>query len=255
MKRTILACWLGILTLTLPTPPGLAQDVTEEPSDWRGIWFLEGSAPAINGYSPPAENRKPWDPYVLLDWESPPYNEAGRAAVGRMLGSQGAGKLQSWGFPMMMSSSAPIQFLLTPAETIILSADRDVRHVYTDGRALPAEEDRWLTVWGESVGRWEGATLVVETVSVSEPLGYVFFGPAFSSSARYTERIRMTGPDRIENEMTIVDPERLTAPWTATMVYVRAEGLDRLIHDASTNDRNAAQGDLLTILPPKEGER
>jgi hypothetical protein len=73
-----------------------------------------------------------------------------------------------------------------------------------------------------------------------------------SSKARYVERIRMVGPDRIENEITIEDPETLTAPWTAKMAYVRAEGLDRLIHEAFTNDRSEVEGGAFTIEPPRE---
>jgi hypothetical protein len=149
-----------------------------------------------------------------------------------------------------MSGAAPLQFLVTPHETLILNVYRDVRHVYTDGRPLPPEEDRWPTTWGESIGHWEGDTLVIETVSVEEPIKYFFVVPPLSSKARYVERIRRVGPDRIENEITIEDPETLTGPWTQTMAYVRAEGLDRLIHEAFTNDRSAVEGGVFTILPP-----
>ena len=150
------------------------------------------------------------------------------------------------------SEPAPLQFLVTPYETLILNMYREVRHVYTDGRPLPPEEDRWPTVWGEAIGHWEGDTLVVETVSVEEPLKYFFATPPLSANARYVERIRKTGADQIENVMTIEDPETLTAPWTVKIVYARAEGLDRLIHEAFTNDRSVVENGVFTIEPPKD---
>ena len=181
-----------------------------------------------------------------------PRTVEGRARLQVMGSLQAAGKSVSWGFPMMMSGSSPMQFLITPDETIVLTMDRDVRHIYTDGRPLPSEEDRWPTVWGESVGHWDGDTLVIETVSVEEPLKFFFATPPLSANARYSERIRKVGPDRIENEMTIEDPETLSAPWRVKIVYVRAEGLDRLIHEAFTNDRSEVENGVFTIEPPGE---
>jgi hypothetical protein len=162
------------------------------------------------------------------------------------------GKSNGWGYPMMMESFAPLQFLITPEETLIINFYRDVRHVYTDGRPQPAEEDRWPTPWGTSVGRWEGDTLVIETVSVQRP-GILYIPmPMVSEQARYTERLRKTGPDRIESEMTIVDPETLTKPWVVKLTYDRAPELDRMIHEAFDNDRVEVDGDVLTIIPPKQ---
>jgi hypothetical protein len=152
----------------------------------------------------------------------------------------------------MMNSAAPMQFLITPRETLMINIYRDVRHVYTDGRSLPAEEDRWPTTWGESVGRWEGDTLVVETVSVRNPNRYFFSSPPLSEQARYVERLRMTGPDRIESVMTITDPVALSAPWVVNLVYERAKGFDRMMHDDYDNDRSEVEDGLFTIVPPKE---
>jgi len=77
--------------------------------------------------------------------------------------------------------------------------------------------------------------------------------PLVSEKARYIERIRRTGTDRMESDFTIEDPETLTGPWSFKLAYVRQPGLDRLIHEAFDNDRVEvdAQGELLTIKPPK----
>jgi hypothetical protein len=237
-------------------PPVAAQPAPAAEAalpDWRGVWFLETAVPDINGFpAPDPRATSMGDVYPLLGLETAPFNANGQARLQAMMAGQGDDKAPGWGYPMMMSGAAPLQFLITPYETLIVNVYRDIRHVYTDGRPLPPEEDRWPTTWGESIGRWEGDTLVIETVSVDEPVKYFFFTTPLSARARYVERIRMIGPDRIENRMTIEDPETLNGPWTRTMVYVRAEGLDRLIHEAFTNDRSEVENGVFTIEPPRE---
>jgi hypothetical protein len=246
---------VAALALACPATPRAQADPAPAAGtlpDWRGIWFTEGAVPDINGLPRFEEVRSPDGPYPLLNLAAAPWNENGQRRLQAMIASQGDDKAPGWGYPMMMSASAPLQFLITPDETLIVNIYRDLRHVYTDGRPLPPEEDRWATVWGESIGHWEGDTLVIETVAVEEPLRYFFASPPVSANARYVERIRKTGPDRIESDITIEDPETLSAPWTVHVAYVRAEGLDRLIHEAFVNDRSEVENGVFTIEPPKE---
>jgi hypothetical protein len=255
MKRFALLAAAG---LALACPVALQAQADPAPAaealpDWRGIWFTEGAVPDINGL-PRFGAAGSQGAYPLLNLTAAPWNDNGRARLQAMISSQGDDKAPGWGYPMMMSGSAPLQFLITPDETLILNIYRDLRHVYTDGRPLPPDEDRWPTVWGEAVGHWEGDTLVIETVSVEEPLKYFFATPPISANARYIERIRKVGPDRIENEMTIEDPDTLAAPWIVKIAYVRAEGLDRLIHEAFTNDRSEVENGVFTIEPPSQSE-
>ena len=155
----------------------------------------------------------------------------------------------------MMDGSPPLQFLITPEETVIFNTYRDLRHVYTDGRDHPPEEDRWPTTWGDSVGRWEGETLVIDTVSVREPNKYFGVVAWLSDQAHYSERLRKVAADRIEGELTIEDPATLSGPWVTKLAYVRADGMGppdprqlrerphgirrRVLHDR-TSDRSAA---------------
>jgi hypothetical protein len=194
----------------------------------------------------------------ITDWKiigvMAPLTEAARAKLGEALQTPAtftSFKAPSWGFPIMMESPTVLQFLITPEETLILNFYRDVRHVYTDGRSLPAEQDRWLGPWGESIGRWEGDTLVIETVGADSTglTGLPF--PVFSSAAVYIERIRMVGPDRLESEMTVTDPVTLAAPWVFKLSYKRAPDMDRMFHMPFNNDRSTPGADgLFTIAPP-----
>jgi hypothetical protein len=242
-----------LVTLGLLVSCGFADDTRARQfaalPDWRGVWIAEGLAPKVSGLF--QDDGGAGFVRVKLRGLVAPWNEAGRARFERWLAGLGTVKSEGWGYPMMMNGSAPLQFVITPEETLIVNAHREVRHVYTDGRALPRAEDRWATPWGESIGRWEGDTLVVETIAVDEPAKYFGMAPPLSADARYTERLRKTAPDRIESRMTIEDSATLREPWVADLVYTRATGLDRLIHDAFTNDRSELDGDVYTIAPPK----
>jgi hypothetical protein len=221
-----------------------AQAPSSAPADWSGVWIAEGLTPDISGFPPPGAR---W--YKLLGDEAP-WNETGRERFREAMSGQGTLKADGWGFPMMMDSAAPLQFLITPDEMLIINVYRDVRHIHTDGRKMPSADDRWPTTWGTSVGRWEGDTLVVETLSVRDPTRYFFSSPPLSEQARYVERIRMTAPDRIESVITIEDPVTLAEPWVVELSYVPASGSDRLIHDDYANDRSEVDGDVFTIAAP-----
>ena len=232
------------LAIALASGPLAAQT----PADWNGVWFTEqGAGTQISGFLASDDARRATQ-LPLIDLTAPWTDEA-RARFQERLSQAAISKSEGWGYPMMMMSLTPLEFVVTPKETMILTIYRDIRHVFTDGRALSAPEDRWMTAWGESVGRWEGDTLVIETVAVRQP-NLFFRAPPFSEAARYTERLRMTGPDRIEGELTIEDPESLTAPWTVRQAYVRAEGLDHLVMDTFSNDRTTLEDGLFAILPP-----
>jgi hypothetical protein len=214
--------------------------------DWSGIWIAEGLTAEISGFG----NGGP-DAFKLVG-ATAPWNETGQARFGAMMQGFGTGngKADGWGYPMMMNAHPPLQFLISPNETLIINMYRDTRHVYTDGREHPPEIDRWVTTWGESVGYWEGDTLVIDTISVREPTVFFFFSPPFSDQAHYVERLRMTAPDRIESEFTIEDPVTLTEPWVVNVAYLKTSGLDRLIHDDYTNDRSGLDENNVFSIEP-----
>jgi hypothetical protein len=243
--RRAVAQW-ALPCATLAVLAAMSPVHAQSPPDWQGVWIAEGLTADISGF-PSFDAR----PYKLLGMDFP-WNEEGRARVEATRSRQADQKADGWGFPLMMDSAAPFEFVITPHQTLIINVYRDVRHVYTDGRDHPAEEDRWPTTWGDSVGRWEGDMLVIDTVSVRNPNRYFFSSPPLSEQARYVERLRMTGPDRIESVMTIEDPVTLERPFAVELVYVRTAGLDRLIHDAYDNDRSEVEDGLFTIVPPKD---
>jgi hypothetical protein len=241
----VMACFsVAITSCTKTTIDPRAAAFAKLP-EWKGVWIAEGHAPGISGFG--GDGLKA---FKLID-PSGPWTDEGRAKLTASLAATDKRKTEGWGYPMMMDSPAPLQFVLTLDEVLIVNSYHEVRYIYTDGRQHAAEEDRWPTTWGDSTGHWEGDTLVIDTVSVRNPSAFFQLGPPLSDQARYTERLRKTAADRIEMEITIDDPTMFTQPWTVTKAYVRTPNLDRLVYDAFTNDRSDVEGDTFTINPPK----
>lgn len=219
---------------------------------WPGYWVGETAAgTTISGMRPPessdAPETSPEGGIAMWDNKAP-WNDEGKRRIAEVMASQGARKGLGWGFPLMMNSSTPVQFLITPEEVIIVNAYKETRHIYTDGRDHPPIEDLWPTVTGNSVGHWEGDTLVIDTIMVSEPNAFFQGNAPLSEEARYQERIRLDG-DKLVAEWTIEDPVTLSGPWKAKVNLVRELGFDRMVEVDWNNDRTGSDGNTNTIEP------
>lgn len=207
--------------------------------DWTGIWIADSrSNLGLSGRPPPGAQQTA----ALL---GPPYTEEWAAKVASRPRDPTLTEC-GFPFPFVMENPWVFQFLVTPEETAMIWGGREVRHIYTDGRGHPAAEDLWPTPWGDSVGRWEGDTLVVDTVAVQPSR----FPPLLTEQARFTERLRMVGADRFEIALTIEDPVALKESWTITIPYQRVTTLDRMVHGlCDENERNPVVDGQLTIAP------
>src|SRR3990172_4099466 len=118
------------------------------------------------------------------------------------------------GMPGIMNQPYPMEFLLTPGKvTIVIEAYTQVRHIYTDGRPLPEDPDPGF--FGTSVGRWEGDTLVVDSVGFSE-LTQIARGIPHGGRMTIVERFRLADPETMTVETTVTDPHVPPAPYKTT---------------------------------------
>ena len=263
MKRRTAAAVLFVLllgsteALSSPTPQERQRQFAHLP-DWTGIWIADdgimtrlGLRNDVEGDSGPTFKDR------ILN-QHRPYNAEWQAKVQAALAKREtdrqAGRLTAkecgFYFPGVMESPWAFEVLNTPEQTVFIFAGREIRHIYTDGRGHPPSDELWPLPWGDSIGRWEGDTLVVDTVSVTAHSEPFQLNPIFSSAAHFTERIRKVGKDRLEDTMTMEDPAALTQPWTVTLPYTRVTTIDRLVHgDCMENDRNAVVDGKLTVTP------
>jgi hypothetical protein len=91
------------------------------------------------------------------------------------------------------------------------------RQIFTDGRPLP--EDREPAWFGYSVGKWEGDTLVVNTVGINEKTWLDDGGHPHSDALRIIERFRRPDFGHMQVQVTIDDPKAYAKPWTAAIPW------------------------------------
>jgi hypothetical protein len=123
------------------------------------------------------------------------------------------------GMPSMMLAIFPMEVLQTRGQlTIIQEAFNQVRRIYIGAEPV-AIEDAEPTFAGHSTARWDGDTLVVDTVGVKD---YVTFrNVPHSSEMRIREQIRVLDKDHFEDDITITDPKYLTEPWSFAFQFQR----------------------------------
>jgi len=92
----------------------------------------------------------------------------------------------------------------------------------------PAETDGWM---GQAVGRWEGDTLVIDNSGFNDQTWFDRAGNHHSNQLRVVERLKLLGPNHIQYEATITDPETFTAPWKIALPLYRRMEKDARIMD------------------------
>ena len=157
------------------------------------------------------------------------------------------------GMPGIMGQPYPMEFLLTPGQvTILIEAYNQIRHIYTDGRKLPEDPDP--TFHGTSVGRWDGDTLVVDTVGFS-PSTQIANGVPHGDKMRILERFRLADPDTMTIETTITDPDALTIPYTTSRTLRRHRDWTLAEYICEENNRNSVDQSgkaRINLAPPQQ---
>jgi hypothetical protein len=124
------------------------------------------------------------------------------------------------GVPRIMYMPFPFQIFQTADEIVmVFEYDRGVRNIYTNGTPHPRGPLNWWL--GDSRGRWDGDTLVVDVVYFTDQTWFDRTGNFHSDALHLVERYTPTGPDHINYEVTIDDPNVFTRPWTMRMVLYR----------------------------------
>ncbi|HZF28145.1 MAG TPA: hypothetical protein VE907_03440 [Gammaproteobacteria bacterium] len=150
-----------------------------------------------------------------------------------------------------------VEFLFTPGRVTLTEEGGLIRRIYTDGTPLPKLVEPTNT--GTSVGRWEGQTLVVETIGINPFAAYpaVFQGSMpIGKGVRITERISQKDTNTLQFEVVTEAPDVLTAPDRRTAVYRRsAKRLANEITLCADHDRSidpATGKQRFDLTPPAD---
>ena len=112
----------------------------------------------------------------------------------------------------------PLYFVQTPKEVLMIySNDQQVRHVYLDVPHSANPKPSW---YGESVGHYEGDTLVIDTIALNDKTFVDAYRTPHTAKIHVTERWRLVdNGDKLEVLTTIDDPDTFNQPWKALRRY------------------------------------
>jgi hypothetical protein len=229
-----------------------AQKKAAEPrGDMTGVWF------GWQGHTPPEYKSTP---YPI----PPPLTPEGVAKskyYAEAKHNLGAHCVPAAGPAGMMNprSFFPMEIIQKKNQvTIILELMQAVRRIYLDGR--PHDKDLDASWMGDSIGHWEGDTLVVDTVNTHEGVlngaGAAVVKQAtdaewrmpYSEQLHLTERLRLIdGGKVLRDDLVITDPKYYTEPMKFTRYWRRAPEIRMLEYVCAENMRPADEG-----TPPDE---
>lgn len=122
------------------------------------------------------------------------------------------------GVPRIYLLNFPLQIVQIPGQVIMLfEFDHFVRRIYTDGR--PHDKDAGPLWMGDSVGRWEGDTLIADTVSFNDKSTLDREGYPHSDAMHLVEHIRRIDHENMVINLTVDDPKAFTKPWSAELNF------------------------------------
>jgi len=132
------------------------------------------------------------------------------------------------------------KILRMPPDLLVILSEFAVgyRQIFTDGRPLPVDPNP--SFLGYSSGKWEGDTLVVNTIGFKDGQWIDRGGNPMTDAAKLTERFRRLNYGKLEIELTLDDPKAYTAPWTITIGYTIVLDTDLLEYHCSENERDGS---------------
>ena len=202
-----------------PSVPAKAAAAGQTP-DFSGVWMQD---------QPPATAMQYW--VYELRVEEPPMTTWGEAQLASAKSSFGAhpyplGETNDPvyksclppGVPRIYTHPFPVQILQTQEQVAMLfEYDSMRRHIYIDGR--PHDTSLGPSWMGDSIGHWEGDTLVVDTINFNDKTWLDRVGHPHSDALHLTERFRRA-KDHLFDDITIEDPKAYTKPWTAHLDFL-----------------------------------
>jgi len=234
----------GKLNLAAPAPR-----VNGRP-DLSGVWQAEPApfeflktvlVDGLNGLGedPPSK----YFLNILADFkpEDAPLQPAAAAAFAKRAQAMGGGlpvtRCLPAGVPLGDLVPIPIKLVQTPGLLLMLyEHDTSFRQIFTDGRKHPVDpQPSWL---GYSVGKWDGDTLVVDTLGFNDQSWLDAFGHGHSDAMRVTERFRRRDFGHLDVQITIEDPKTFTKPFTIKFTELLVPDTELLESFCAENEKD-----------------
>ncbi len=216
----------------VPLPPGGPPPrMADGHVDLSGVWF-SGPTGKANAWSVVPDEPQKQDPMPYQPWVAAKLQSMSRAE--RQLSSAQV-TCRPLGVPGMFTNNPyPHQIVMKPGLFVhLIESNNNWRVVHTDGRPHKAKEDFEPLFNGDETARWEGDTLVVDTISLDERNWH-------SDALHVIERLRRPSRNYLEYQYSLEDPKVLTKPWTSAW-RTYSLGNEDLTENFCTNNENVEQ--------------
>ena len=222
--------WTGLVTLLLaivsfssarPAHSSGRSKAAEEQAaptsshDLSGVWLFDAnlyhSDPSL--YTMPSDVVPPMTPWGQKQYASAmPGSKVGTGAMD----NDPILRCDPPGLPRIATGrEGPFEIIQIPGRILILYEwYHEQRQIWMDGRPLPNDPDP--TWYGYSVGRWEGDTLIVDTIGFNDKSWLDGNGHPHSDAMQIEERYRRVNHDTLDLTFKITDPKAYTQPWVST---------------------------------------
>jgi hypothetical protein len=225
-------------------PQGDTWDSIKQLPDFSGAWQpTTQGAGGGTGLVEPMPLTPAWQKKVL---EEQRIHNAGGDVEGR------AKYCVELGFPGGLSGPTTLaEYIFVPGRVLITNPTGYTRRIYMDGRKHHVGPP---TLNGDSIGHWEGQTLVIDTVNLHFGNEYIY-GLPIGHDAHTVERYTLTGPDTMQLDMMLEGKEAFAEPYKWVVKYRRRAGVTPTEDDCAQNNRdlNGEGKQIMDLTPPPEG--
>jgi len=225
----------------VPLPPGgPTPRLADGRPDFSGVWF-PGPTGRANAWSVVPDEPVKEDPIPFQPWALEKYNAMTRTE--KELFANANVQCLPPGTPGMFTENPyAIRLITKPGLFVhLIENNNRWRVVHTDGRPHKPAEELEPLFNGDMVGRWEGDTLVIDSISI-DTRTWIRDGWFHSEDLHVIERLRRPSRNYLEYQFTIEDPKVLTKPWTsAWRTYSLSVNDEDLTENFCTNNQQVEQ--------------
>jgi hypothetical protein len=203
IKTTVLAA-LGLAVALAAAVPASAAPAFN-PKNFSGIWMQDRATGRFPAY--------PWTP----DYGAVAAKRKAASDAGNPYQPAGSSCLPRGLVGMVTTGAYPLEIWQEPGKIAIIKENGGVHRIYLN-RKHQGEDDLTPLFYGDSVGTWDGNTLVVDSISLGATDNIDGQNP-HSDAMHVVERYTRTAPDKLEMKMTVTDPKAFTAPISTVSTF------------------------------------
>ena len=208
-------------------PPEEVPKLANGKPDLSGVWDIPYTPDMEKNYGQPL----PYTAAGKKDWES--FDDAKFDNTGHCLPA---------GLTRQMNTPMPMEIVQNPTKIAFLwEGFGSFLTVPTDGRPARKIDPAWI---GESVGHWDGDTLVIESANFNGRTRLDTRGHPHSKNLKVTQRFARTSPTEIAYEVTIDDPEYYTKTWSNKRVFKLRPDWELMEYNCMENNLDLLEGHI-----------